>query len=202
MEKHGSETDFVGALRAGDEDAFEALLERLLPSMRGVARSILSDAELAEDVVQETWIAAIRGLPRFEGRSSLKTWIFAILSNIARKRATRERRTVAFSHLGDTVAETPSDGGCAWLSPSHGRTQTPEEDVLAQEVGAMIDKTLERMPPRQAEIVILRDIEGWSAKEACRSLSLTEANQKVLLHRGRKRIREALERYRSLQPVA
>lgn len=205
---HHQEKDFIDALRAGDEQAFEILLERLSPAMLGLARSILSDRDMAEEVVQETWLATIRGLERFEGRSSLKTWIFSILTNVARTRAKRERRTVAFSSLSEiespadrlaAAAERFSDDRCAWMSPPRRRKQTPEDRLLSTEVVAMIDKALQSMSPRQAEVVTLRDIEGWSAEETCQALGLTEANQKVLLHRGRTKVREALERYRTIQ---
>ncbi len=198
------EKDFIEALRAGNERAFEVLLERLSSSMLGLARSVLSDREMAEEVVQETWLAAIRGLERFEGRSSLKTWIFSILMNVARTRAKRERRTVPFSSLSEienpadnlaAAAERFSDDRHAWMSPPRRWRQTPEDRLLSTETITMIRKELQSMPPRQAEVVTLRDIEGWSAEEVCQVLGLTEANQKVLLHRGRTKVRNALERY-------
>ncbi len=201
------EKNFIGALRAGNEQAFEVLLARLSPAMLGLARSILSDRETAEDVVQETWLAAIRGLDRFEGRSSLKTWIFSILTNVARTRAKRERRTVVFSSLSEiespadwltAAAERYSDDRHAWMSPPPRRKQTPECRLLSREVVTMIRKALQSMPSRQAEVVTLRDIEGWSAEEVCQALELTEANQKVLLHRGRTKVRNALASYRKM----
>ena len=199
------EKGFIEALRAGNEQAFEVLLDRLSPSMLGVARSILSDREMAEEVVQETWLAAIQGLERFEGRSSLKTWIFSILTNVARTRAKRERRMVVFSSLGEiespadklaAAAERFSDDRHAWMSPPRRRRQTPEDRLLSREAVTMIRKALQSMPPRQAEVVTLRDIEGWSAEEVRQALGLTEANQKVLLYRGRTKVRNALEHYR------
>ncbi len=196
------EKNLVEALRAGDERAFEGLLEQLSTSMLGLARSILSDREMAEDVVQETWLAVIRGLERFEGRSSLKTWIFSILINVARTRAKRERRTIAFSSLSEiespvdklaAAAERFSDDRHAWMSPPRRWKQTPEDGLLSREAVTMIRKALQSMPPRQAEVVTLRDIEGWSAEEVRQVLGLTEANQRVLLHRGRTKVRKALE---------
>ena len=204
-EGHDQEKNLIEALRAGNELAFEALLERLSPSMLGIARSILRDSEMAEEVVQDTWLAAIQGLKRFEGRSSLKTWIFSILTNVARTRAKRERRTIAFSSLSEVespadklaaASERFSDHRHAWMSPPRRRRQTPEDCLLSREAVTMIRKALQSMPSRQAEVVSLRDIEGWSAEEVCQSLGLTEANQKVLLHRGRTRVRDALKHYR------
>ena len=174
--------------------------------MLGLARCILSDREMAEDVVQETWLAVIRGLERFEGRSSLKTWIFSILINVARTRAKRERRTIAFSSLSEiespvdrlaAAAERFLDDRHAWMSPPRRWKQTPEDRLLSREAVTLIRKALLSMAPRQAEVVTLRDIEGWSAEEVCQALGLTEANQKVLLHRGRTKVRNALEHYRA-----
>ncbi len=147
---HHQEKNFIEGLRAGNEQAFEVLLERLSPSMLGLAGSILSDREMAEEVVQETWLAAIRGLDRFEGRSLLKTWIFSILTNVARTRAQRERRTVAFSFLSEiespadrlaTAAERFSDDRHAWMAPPRRWRQTPEDRLLSREAVTMIRKS-------------------------------------------------------------
>lgn len=195
------ESQLIEALRAGDEHAFEVLLDRLSPGMLGLAISILSDRGAAEEVVQETWLAVIRGLDRFEARSSLKTWVFSILANLARTRVKRERRTVAFSSLSESegatdalaaAAERLTDYRHAWMSPPRHRKRTPEDDLSSQETLALIQRTLQSMPVRQAEVVTLRDIEGWSAQEVCEALGLTGTNQKVLLHRGRTKVRDAL----------
>ena len=201
---HAEEKTFIAELRVGNEQAFEVLLDRLSAPMLRFARSILSDRETAEEVVQDTWLAAIRGLDRFEGRSSLKTWIFSILANVARTRVKRERRTVAFSSISEiespidklaAEAERFSEDRHAWMSPPRRQKQTPEDHLLSTEAVTRIDAALQSMPPRQAEVVTLRDIEGWSAKEVCQTLGLTASNQKVLLHRGRARIRTALAEY-------
>ena len=201
---HAEEKTFIAELRVGNEQAFEVLLDRLSGPMLRFARSILSDRETAEEVVQDTWLAAIRGLDRFEGRSSLKTWIFSILANVARTRVKRERRTVAFSSISEiespidklaAEAERFSEDRHAWMSPPRRQKQTPEDHLLSTEAVTRIDAALQSMPPRQAEVVTLRDIEGWSAKEVCQTLGLTASNQKVLLHRGRARIRTALAEY-------
>lgn len=200
------EESLIEALRAGNEEAFEVLLDRLSPGMLGLARSIVADRELAEEVVQETWLAVIRGVERFEGRSAIKTWVFSILTNVARTRATRERRTIAFSCLSE--AESPADklaadaerfteDRYAWMSPPPRRKETPESRILSKETVAVIRTALASMPPRQAEVVTLRDIEGWSAAEVCQALDLSEANQKVLLHRGRMKVRNVLTCYRN-----
>ena len=193
-------------LKAGDEAAFVSLLERLYPSMLAFARSILSNHETAEEVVQDAWVAALGGLEHFEGRSSLKTWLFSIVFNKARTRLRRERRQVNLSSLvkdGEEIGHTieriaASDTRRAWMLPERWN-HSPEEELLASECLDAIENALRRMPQRQAEVVRLRDIQGWSAEEVCETLGLSASNQKVLLHRGRQRIRLALERYEAKQ---
>lgn len=197
--------EFIAALRRGDEDAFELLLDRLSPVMLGVARAIVSNHETAEEIVQDTWHATIVGLDRFEGRSSLKTWILSILTNLARTRAKRECRVVPFSSVSDfespadmlaAMTERVSSERHAWMLPRSRRKQTPEDGLLSQELVAVVQRALQLMPARQAEVVTLRDVEGWSAYETCQALGLSESNQKVLLHRGRTKVRHAIDAYR------
>ena len=191
----------VERLRARDEKAFMELIRELNPSLLRVARMFVPTAAVAEDVVQETWLAVLNGIDRFEGRSSLKTWIFRILTNIAKTRGERERRSVPFSAL-DT-----EDGG---FEPAVERSRFtgtgqwavlprawPEDKLLANETLAMIEHAIERLPPNQRTVITLRDVEGWTADEVRNALELSETNQRVLLHRARAKVRHALEQYLS-----
>jgi RNA polymerase sigma-70 factor, ECF subfamily len=202
------EQDLVDALRAGDQAAFAVLVERLHPSMIRVAQQYVSDRSTAEGVAQEAWLAVLRGLDRFEGRSSLKTWIFGILLNCARARLRRDRRTVPFSAMSTAVDEPfepaveasrfrgPSDpfpGGWVSFPPSWG--DSPDRRLLASEAREHIRTAIQALPPQQRQVITLRDVEGCSAEEVCNVLQLSESNQRVLLHRGRSKVRRALERY-------
>jgi RNA polymerase sigma-70 factor (ECF subfamily) len=191
----------VERLRAGDEDAFMELIRDLNPSLLRVARMFVPTAALAEDVVQETWLAVLNGIGRFEGRSSLKTWIFRILTNTAKTRGERERRSVPFSALD------PEEGG---FEPAVERSRFtgtghwavlprawPEDRLLANETRSVIERAIERLPPSQRTVITLRDVEGWTADEVRNALELSETNQRVLLHRARAKVRRALEQYLS-----
>jgi RNA polymerase sigma-70 factor, ECF subfamily len=195
-----SEAQLVTALRAGDEDAFRRLIETYHPTLVRVARMYVSTQAAAEDVAAETWLAVLEGIDRFEGRSSLKTWIFRILTNRAKTRGIREGRSLPFSALeaddGSVDAERFHGGDHAW--PGHwasAPTGFPEERLLAAETREVIERTIASLPPTQRAVISLRDIEGWSAEEVCNALTLTETNQRVLLHRARSAVRAALERY-------
>jgi RNA polymerase sigma-70 factor (ECF subfamily) len=158
---------------------------------------------VAEEVVQETWISVLRALDRFEGRSSLRTWIFAILGNCARRRADRERRSIPFAAVGD---EQPAELD-RFFSSDHGRWpqcwttlvedlgSVPEDALLADEALATVRAAIDALPEAQRLVITLRDAEGWSSEEVCAHLSITENNQRVLLHRARTRVRGAVERY-------
>jgi RNA polymerase sigma-70 factor, ECF subfamily len=170
--------------------------------MLRLAQLIVGRRGLAEDVVQETWIAVLAGIDRFQGRSSLKTWVFRILVNTAKTRATREARTIVFSALDDSSEPSvdpdrfrgPDDrwpGG--WVSSPQRFDSVPEEQLVANETRAVVDRTLDGLPPAQRMVVTMRDVEGWSAEEVCEALGLSAANQRVLLHRGRSKVRAALE---------
>jgi RNA polymerase sigma-70 factor (ECF subfamily) len=166
------------------------------------ARIFIRRADVAEEVVQETWLAVLRGLPAFEGRSSLKTWIFRILANRARTRASREARVVPFAELAaadedgaaETVLEQRFTADGQWtLPPTDWQVRSPEALVLRQEVMHHLEGAMEALPPSQRTVVTLRDVDGWTATEVCAALQITEANQRVLLHRARSRLRRALE---------
>jgi len=194
------------ALRAGDEAAFRDLIDTYSASLLGVARLYVDSRSVAEEVVQETWLGVLRGLDRFEERSSVKTWIFKILTNIATRRGMRERRTVPFSALADGEAEgeegsvdpdrfLPADHD-RWphhwaLGPT--RWETPEEGLLTSETREQIIGAIEALPPAQRTVITLRDVQGWPANEVCEVLGVSEGNQRVLLHRARSKVRGALE---------
>ena len=195
----------ISALRDGDENVFRSLVEELHPSLVRVAQIYVSSRAVAEEVVQETWVGVLRGLDRFEGRSSLKTWIFRILTNTAKTRAVRERRTLPFSALQSpgTVPEPAVDAERFrpdddphwpghWASPP---AELPEERLLAAETRARLAEAIEALPASQRAVIRLRDVDGWSSDEVCNALGLTETNQRVLLHRARSKVRAALERY-------
>jgi len=198
----------VAALRRGDEAAFAGLVERYHGSLLRLARVYVGDSAAAEDVVQETWLGLLRGLDRFEGRASLKTWLFRVLVNRARSRAMRDGRTIPFSMLVDLETEAvepavdparfrPADDPRwpgHWLLPPSA-DDLPEQRLLAGELTERVRLAVAALPPVQREVVTLRDIEGWTADEVCRALELSEANQRVLLHRGRSKVRAALEAY-------
>ena len=194
------------ALRAGDEAAFAALINRHGPSMIRVACLYVGSRAVAEEVVQETWIDMIGGLERFEERSSLRTWIFVILVNNARKRAEREARTVAVSQLEHELGEAaPEDG--LFFSPDHPRwpgawttavrrwDALPHETLISRETFDVVLRAAEELPPLQRAVLTLRDVEGLAAADVCSMLEISDANERVLLHRARGRVRLSLERY-------
>jgi RNA polymerase sigma-70 factor (ECF subfamily) len=194
------------ALQEGDENAFRLLVERYHASLLRVAILYVRNRSVAEEVVQETWLAVISGLHRFERRSLLKTWIFRILTNTAKTRAVRERRTVPFSALAEHVEEGgsvdterfrgPEDRWAGhWASPPERWTEIPEQRLLSRETFGVIQQAIEALPLVQAKVITLRDVEGWSAEEVCALLDLSEGNQRVLLHRARSKVRAELERY-------
>src|SRR6266566_7665212 len=198
----------VEALRNGNEAAFVSLVDRYHAAMLRLAIMFVTSQAVAEEVVQEAWIGVLQGLNRFEGRSSLKTWIFRILTNCAKTRARREGRSIPFSSLPDYDTELPE---CAvdpdrflpadhqwpgrWVSFPAKWEEMPEDRLLSQETRARIDRAIEALPPAQREIIILRDIEGWTSKETCAFLGISEVNQRVLHHRARSKVRTVLENY-------
>jgi RNA polymerase sigma-70 factor (ECF subfamily) len=194
------DADLLQRLRAGDEAAFAALVDRLHPSLLRVARLFVRSDAVAEEVVQETWVAVLDGLDRFEGRASLNTWIGRILANRARTRAVREGRSLPLSAIegdGEPAVDRDRFGPRGfWATPPR-----PWEDpgaeklLLRRELGALLARELVRLPEAQRAVVELRDVDGWTAEEVCNVLDLSETNQRVLLHRGRSRLRAALERH-------
>jgi RNA polymerase sigma-70 factor (ECF subfamily) len=197
----------VAALRRCDAAAFATLVDRHSPAMIRVAMAYVPTRAAAEEAVQETWIAVMRGIDGFEGRASLKTWIFRILTNVAMRSGARERRSMPFSALAeaeDTGEPTvdpdrflPADHA---LFPGHwvvmpARWPTPEEGLLASETRAVIAAAIAELPVAQRTVIALRDIEGWSSDEVCEALEISAGNQRILLHRARSRVRNAIESY-------
>jgi RNA polymerase sigma-70 factor, ECF subfamily len=200
-----AEAQLLDALRAGDEGAFRALVREYHPSLVRVARIYVSTQAAAEEVAQETWLGVLNGLSRFEGRSSLRTWIFRILTNIARTRAKRDGRTLPFSALQDPgrVPEPAVDAD-RFLDAEHPRwpghwalkpEPWPEDALVAAETRERLEDAIEALPATQRAVISLRDIEGWSSDEVRNALCLSETNQRVLLHRARSKVRAALESY-------
>lgn len=181
------------ALIDGEESALDQALARLTPSMLHLAMYHVRSRADAEDVVQETWLGALNGIDRFEHRSSLRTWLFRILKNRARTRGARLARMVTFT---DLEAATPAGRDGRGFSVDAGidihRVPAPERDLIARELGERIDRAIATLPVRQRAVVTLRDVEGRSAREVQELLGLTDANQRVLLHRARARIRDQL----------
>jgi len=196
-------------LRAGDEAAFVELVDRYSTSMLRVARMYVPSQAVAEEVVQETWLGVLTGLERFEGRSSLKTWLFRILVNRARTRGERERRTVPFATLAGREAEgdepavgperfLPADHDRwphHWASPPERWDESPERSLQSAETLRVVRDAIERLPPMQRLVISLRDLEGWDSEEVRNALDISETNQRVLLHRARSKVRTALEAY-------
>jgi RNA polymerase sigma-70 factor, ECF subfamily len=187
------ETELVARLRSGDEAAFVALVERFHAPMLRLARSYVPSDAVAEEVVQDAWLGVVRGIDRFEGRSSLKTWLFHIVANRARSTGVRERRTVPVAIEDDAAlpGEAFTAGG-AWASPPTPWTTEVENRLVAAQAVERIAACLGQLPESQRRVVTLRDVEGLSAEEVCSALGITAANQRVLLHRGRARIRSML----------
>jgi RNA polymerase sigma-70 factor (ECF subfamily) len=201
----GDEAELLARLRDGDERAFEALVERHYGTMLAVARGYVKSRAVAEEVVQEAWLGVLKGLDRFEGRSSLRTWIIRIVANIAQTRGAREARSVPLSSLapdGDEAAVDPDRfRGSDDAFPGHWRQYPsdwqalPEQSLLGRETLALVMAVVKELPPAQQQVITLRDISGFSAEEVCDALDISGGNQRVLLHRARSRVRSALERH-------
>src|ERR671936_1860788 len=200
-----TEERLLERLRAGDEDAFRELVREYQSSLVRVARIYVSTQAAEEEVAQETWLGVLNGLDRFEGRSSLRTWIFRILTNIAKTRAVRDGRTLPFSALSDPArVPEPAVDADRFLDPEHPRwpghwavkpEPWPEDALLAAETRERLAEAIEALPSTQRAVLSLRDIEGWSSEEVRNALDLSETNQRVLLHRARSKVRAALEEY-------
>jgi RNA polymerase sigma-70 factor (ECF subfamily) len=209
-----AEDRLLDDLRAGDEQAFRTLVRRHHNAMRRVARPYVASAEVADEVVQETWLAVIRGLDAFEGRSSLKTWIFRILVNQAQARGAREHRITPFSSLAGADEDGDRDGGPTvdperfvgpgeafagyWSVPP---VPLPEDCVMGAETRAVVARAIGELPARQQQVIRLHDVEGWAAGDLCALLGISAGNQRVLLHRARAHVRAAVDAHFSEEPV-
>jgi RNA polymerase sigma-70 factor (ECF subfamily) len=203
------ERSLVAALRNGDEMAFITVLNRYHTPLLRLARIYVPDQAVAEEVVQETWMGLLQGIQRFEERSSLKTWLFHILMNRAKTHAQREGRSIPFSSLPGADGEQADAGIEAdrffpldhperpghWVSFPQSWDEIPEERLLSQETRSHIEQAIRTLPPAQREVITLRDVEGWTSDEVCDFLGISQANQRVLLHRARAQVRRALEQY-------
>jgi RNA polymerase sigma-70 factor (ECF subfamily) len=210
-ERRGASDDdlrVVAALRAGDEAAFASLVDQHGGALQRLALNYVRDRSVAQEVVQETWLGLLQSLERFEGRSSLKTWIFHILVNCARSRARKESRSVPFSSLGETFADSgepavdPSrfqQHGARWAghwaSPPGAWHQSPESSAISNETRACVRDAIAGLKDTQRTVITLRDVEGFSSEEVCNLLQISDTNQRVLLHRARASVRRALEAY-------
>jgi RNA polymerase sigma-70 factor (ECF subfamily) len=204
------EQALIEGLLAGDESAFMSLVERYGPVMLRLARTYVGSAAIAEEVVQEAWLGVIQSLPRFQGRSSLKTWVLRILKNIASRRAAQERRSVPFSALespeddareASVAPQRFLDAGERWAGHWSSAPQRfgdlPEEKLFARAALEVVEQEMLNLPLNQRAVIELRDVEGWEAAEVCELLEISEANQRVLLHRARAQVRNALESHLS-----
>jgi RNA polymerase sigma-70 factor, ECF subfamily len=211
-----SEQAMIDALLNFDEVAFAQLVDIYHASLLRMALCYVPTREIAEEVVQETWLAVLRGLARFERRSSFKTWLFTILTNRAQTRGKQEQRTICFSdcqfkgQFGGQSGEGEEQEDAMpaarfygaghelageWMAPPHAWGSVPEHHALQQEIRQCIEQGIAALPTSQRTVINLRDLEGWSAEEVCAALALSEANQRVLLHRARAKVRSALEHY-------
>jgi RNA polymerase sigma-70 factor (ECF subfamily) len=198
------ERDLIRALRQGDERAFEEMVDRYHAALVSLAMAYVHDRAVAEDVAQDAWLGLLQSLPRFEERSSVKTWLFRILTNCAKANRRREARTVPFSTFGDFREDgvpvvgperfLPSDHQWAghWAVPPE---EWPEEHLLEAETDAFLQQAIAHLPPTQRVVLTLRDIEGWTSSDVCEALEISDVNQRVLLHRARSHIRHELDTY-------
>jgi len=208
---YADDAALAAALRAGDEAAFAWLLDRYDGALRRLARSYVSTTAVADEVVGETWLAVVKGIDRFEGRSSVSTWLYRILANIARTRGVREQRTIPFSSAAgamedgagpavdpDRFVARAVEGGAppgTWARPPSPWDDEPEARLEARETLDAVRAAIDALPPAQREVITLRDVEGWTSEEVRNALGLSETNQRVLLHRARSKVRRALEEH-------
>ena len=194
----------VEALRSGREEAFLAVVQRHQGSMLRVATTFVSSAAVAEEVVQETWLGVLHGLDGFQGRSSLRSWIFGILTNCARSRGARESRSAPFSSFSGPDEDEPAVDPSRFLGADHPRwpghwasppEQWAEEKLATKETLEFVRQAIADLPPVQKQVISLRDVEGWTSAETCEALGISEANQRVLLHRARSKVRARVEQF-------
>jgi RNA polymerase sigma-70 factor (ECF subfamily) len=188
-----TDAELLDRLRAGDEQAFVILVRRHHAAMVRLASSFVPSAAVAEEVVQDTWVGVLRGIGAFEGRASLRTWLFRILVNRARTAGARERRSVAVGDADPAVDPARFDETGHWLSPPEHWVDEADDRLYSAKMANRVRSAIEDLPARQREVVTLRDVEGLSSDEVCSVLDISEGNQRVLLHRGRSRLRQVIE---------
>lgn len=186
----GDETELLGRLRDGDEGAFALLVGMYQASLLRLAESVVGSRSVAEEVVQDTWLAVVRGVERFEGRSSFKTWLFHILLNRARTTAGREHRTTS---VPDDDLDDRFNRVGGWVTPPVPWADRVDDRLMADVLARRVRDVLPTLPEAQRQVVLLRDVEGLDAREVAATLGLSAGNQRVLLHRARTRIRDHLE---------
>lgn len=201
------ETSLLESLRKGDQIAFTQLVEQYHASLVRLASYYVHDHSTAEEVAQETWMAVLKGLNRFEGRSSLRTWIYTILTNRAKTHSQREPRTLAYSELEETFENQPTvdperfKPPTAPNRPGHWAVlpelwiNIPEEAFLSKEMLNIVRRAIASLPENQQAVITLRDVDGFSSEDVCNVLGISETNQRVLLHRARAKVRKVLEDY-------
>lgn len=201
------EVRVLTSLRAGDEQTFKSLMDEHGSLMRRIAYQHVGNRAVADEVVQETWLGILQGIDRFEARSSLKTWMFRILTNIAGRRAQQERRSVPLSSLVQETDESEPSVSIErflgseeqwpghWASPPQQWSELPEDRLLSRETLEVAEESIAALPPNQRAVIDLRDVHGWTSAEVCEVLEISEANQRVLLHRARSKVRHALENH-------
>jgi RNA polymerase sigma-70 factor (ECF subfamily) len=197
------DAEVVAALRAGDERAFTALIDQYSPALLAIAQRYVSSRAVAEEVLQDTWMGLLRGIDDFEERSSLKTWLFRILINVAMSRSRHERRSVPFSSIAPRDDEPSVDPdrfmgdherwAGHWSAPPRSWDSVPEDRLLAHETLDAVGRAIGTLPERQQQVIVLRDVVGWSSDEVRDALQLSTGNQRVLLHRARSKVRATIE---------
>ncbi|MDQ3897795.1 MAG: sigma-70 family RNA polymerase sigma factor [Actinomycetota bacterium] len=187
------DAELVARLRSGDEEAFRLVVERYHAALLRLAQTMVPTRAVAEEVVQDTWLGLVRGIGRFEGRSSLRTWLFHVLVNRARTTGVRERRPTMGVTAGPAVDPGRFGPNGGWADPPVPWPDDVDDRLVAAQLAERIRPKLDELPDMQRQVVLLRDVEGLSSAEVCDLLGLTEGNQRVLLHRGRSRLRGMLE---------
>ena len=187
------DTELLRRLRAGDEQAFVILVRRYHDAMLRLASSFVPSRAVAEEVVQDTWMGVVRGIGGFEERSSFRTWLFRILVNRARTTGERERRSIAIGTAEPAVDQSRFDAAGGWAAPPEQWVEDIDDRLRAGKLAGRIRSAIEELPARQREVVTLRDVDGLSSDEVCHVLEISDGNQRVLLHRGRSRVRQVLE---------
>jgi RNA polymerase sigma-70 factor (ECF subfamily) len=188
-----TEGELLTRLRSGEEGAFVSLVQRYQEQMLRLAAGFVPSRAVAEEVVQDTWLAVLRGLDAFEGRSSLKTWLFSILVNQARTTGSKEQRSVPVPDPEPAVDPARFDASGAWADPPECWIEAAEDRLEAGKLAGRIRVLIDELPARQREVVLLRDVEELTSDEVCSVLAISDGNQRVLLHRGRSRLRELFD---------